>query len=129
MLKEVKILGCTYRVREVPVVSKAEFDKARIDYLTGEIVLDETMSEDIKEVALMHEIVHAICDLQGMSEIGTDECKVQSLAVAFRQVIKENGFSRGHEIVVTDKNGGLVADITVADSIVAEGYKVQIIEE
>ena len=41
----------------------------------------------------MHEIIHAVCDLQGLYDIGEDENKVQSLATALHQVFKDNAIS------------------------------------
>lgn len=87
------ILGVQYNVTEVPIVSRDEFRKGQIDYIKNEITIDESLPKESRDQVLMHEIIHAICDLQGLYDIGEDENKVQSLATALHQVFKDNAIS------------------------------------
>ena len=89
--RNIDILGIPYHVKEVPVVSKDELRMGEINYLTNEILIDETLTTDMKGLVLMHEIVHAICDLTGNYEIGGNEQAVQSIATALYYVITNNG--------------------------------------
>lgn len=87
------ILGVGFDVVEVPAISRDEFVKGQIDFVKNEIKIDEALTKESHDQTLMHEIIHAICDLQGLYDIGEDENKVQSLATALHQVFKDNAIS------------------------------------
>lgn len=87
------ILGVSFDVIKVPVISRDEFVKGQIDFVKNEIKIDEALTKEAHDQTLMHEIVHAICDLQGLYDIGENENKVQSLATALHQVFKDNAIS------------------------------------
>lgn len=88
-MKEINILGMTYRIEEVDCVNKFEPRKGEIDFMTNEIRIDKSLPIDLKEQVLTHEILHAVFDLLGMDELCEDENKVQSLATALHQVFSE----------------------------------------
>ena len=56
----IDILGIKYKTKEVECVSKDELRKGQINFLTNEILIDKTMSEQNKHITLMHEIIHGI---------------------------------------------------------------------
>ena len=84
-----KILGIEYEVEEVEVVNKTEPRLGEINYITNKILIDRSLPKDKKNQVLMHEIIHAICDLLGYDELGSDEEKVQGLATALHLVFSE----------------------------------------
>ena len=86
------VLGIRYKVREVPVVNKDEPRKGQINFLTNEILIDGSMPNDAKGQTLMHEIIHAICDLTGNYDIGENETAVQSLSTALYYFFTHNQF-------------------------------------
>ena len=86
MVKKIKILGVDFKVEEVECVSKEMLARGQINHLTCEIRIDKSMPEDAKKMTLMHEIMHAIFDLLGYSELEEDEEKVQGIAVALYQL-------------------------------------------
>lgn len=88
--KMLNILGLIYTVEEVECVSKDELRRGEINFLTNRIKIDKTMPRDLKNQVLMHEITHAIFDLLGYEDLCTDENKVQSIATALHQVIRDN---------------------------------------
>ena len=88
-MKEINILGMTYHVEEVDCVNKFEPRKGEINFMTNEIRIDKSLPKDLKEQTLLHEIIHAICDLLGMDESCEDETKVQGLATALHQVLSD----------------------------------------
>mgnify|MGYP000945350518 CR=1 FL=1 len=88
--KTINILGLIYTVEEVECVSKDELRRGEINFLTNRIKIDKTMPGDLKNQVLMHEIMHAIFDLLGYEDLCTDENKVQSIATALHQVLREN---------------------------------------
>ena len=73
-------------MKEVDVVNKFAPEKGEINFLTGEILIDKTMSAEIKNQTLMHEVLHGILDLLGYSELNEDEEKVQGIATALHQM-------------------------------------------
>lgn len=81
-MRQIKILGMTYKVDEVECVSKDEPLKGQINNLTHEILIDRSMPDDLKKQTLLHEILHAICDSLGLYSLGADEQAIQSLATA-----------------------------------------------
>lgn len=86
-MRQLNIMGVIFTIQEVDVVDKANPKKGEINYLTGEIKIDKNMPPTLKDQTLMHEIIHAICDLNGWYELGEDEEKVQGLATALHQVL------------------------------------------
>ncbi len=106
-MREIDILGIKYIVKEVECVSKNELNKGEIHYLTNEILIDKTMTDQNKSIVLIHEIIHAITDLMGMPNLCCDEEKVQGLATAFYYVITHNNilqFEKQVENVRCDKS-------------------------
>lgn len=90
MTKAVRILGLDYEIEEVECVSKEELRKGEINFLINRIRIDKSMPEDLKKQVLIHEMMHAIFDLLGFEDLCTDENKVQSIATALHQVIRDN---------------------------------------
>lgn len=90
MTKAVRILGLDYEIEEVECVSKEELRKGEINFLINRIRIDKSMPEDLKKQVLIHEMMHAIFDLLGLEDLCTDENKVQSIATALHQVIRDN---------------------------------------
>ncbi len=88
MVDKINILGAVYQIQEVEVVNKEEPRKGEIDFLTGVIKIDKNMPQELKEQVLMHEILHAVCDLLGYEKLCFDEKKVQGLATALHQIFK-----------------------------------------
>lgn len=88
MPETINILGIVYQIEEVEVVNKTEPRKGEIDFLAGVIRIDKNMPKELKEQTLMHEILHAVCDLLGYEKLCFDEKKVQGLATALHQIFK-----------------------------------------
>lgn len=93
------ILGVSYEVVEVPIVSRDEFLKGKIDFTANTIYIDENLTREAKNQVLMHEIIHAICDLLGFYGINDDESRVQGLATAIHQLFRDNDLSFRPKIV------------------------------
>lgn len=85
-MKKIDILGVVYTIEEVEVVNKAEPRRGEINFLTNEIRIDRNMPKCLKNQVLMHEVLHAVFDLLGLSELAEDEEKVQSIATALHQI-------------------------------------------
>lgn len=86
MKREINILGLVYTVKEVDIVNKFDPRKGEINYLSNEIRIDKSMPTDLKNQVLMHEILHAVFDLLGFSELAEDENMIQSIATALHHV-------------------------------------------
>lgn len=84
----IDIMGVPYTVREVPVIDKDTFTMGQINYVSQEILLDETLSAETKDVVLLHEVLHGICMFGGLSHISDDERAVQQLASALYSTFK-----------------------------------------
>lgn len=88
-MNSVNILGLTYKVNEVEVVSKEELRAGEINFLTQEIKIDKTLSVEKKNIALLHEVIHGICDQLHFEELSNNEQMVQGIAVALHQILKD----------------------------------------
>ena len=85
-ITKLNILGVEYALREVDCVSKYEPVRGQINHMSSEILLDRNLTDKMKTVTLLHEILHAICDLLGYDELGEDEAKISGLSTALHQV-------------------------------------------
>jgi len=88
--KSINILGIQYEVQEKPIISRDDARKGEIDFINCVISIDEALPADSKKQVLFHEVLHAVCDLLGLYDIGEDEHKVQALATGLHLVLKEN---------------------------------------
>lgn len=90
--KSISVCGLAFQIVEKPVVCKGDagITRGAIYLHEGVIEIDETMPDDRKAQVLIHELLHAICDVTGNSEINADEKAIQSIATALYCVIKEN---------------------------------------
>lgn len=86
---EIKILGLNYKLNYVDSISKEELRVGEIDYLNQEIRILKDMEQGIKDVTLIHEVLHAIFNQLGFEE-EQDEHLIQSLATSLYQVFIEN---------------------------------------
>ena len=91
-MKQINILGLTYEIHEVDVVNKSIPRAGEINFVEQVIKIDQTLSKDRKNVTLLHEIIHGICEQLHLNEIGDNEQMVQGLAVALHQILKD-GFT------------------------------------
>ena len=88
--KFLNILGVQYQIQEKAIISRDEARKGEIDYIHCIISIDEALPDDMKIQVLFHEVLHAVCDLLGLYEIGENEDKVQALATGLHLVLQEN---------------------------------------
>lgn len=86
--KKLKILGFDYKVIEKETVlldNEVCFGTHNFDYLTIEIGKD--YPDQLKQATLLHEILHAICQING---IEWEETQIEVLANGLYAVLKEN---------------------------------------
>jgi len=89
-LDEVKILGLTYAIERVPVVSRDDKLWGRIDYEDLTIKIDANMSEKRQAHTIAHEAIHGILGALGFREENENETLVQSLSTALCQCVTDN---------------------------------------
>lgn len=92
--EKITIAGITYTINEVEQESPELHYGGAIgycDYQKGLINLDKNLKEDVKEVTLVHELVHGVLhSLNLMNEnVIIDERFVESFAQLWYQVIKQ----------------------------------------
>lgn len=87
-MNTIEIMGVPYTIREVPVIDKDSLTLGQINYLTQEILIDETLAPERKKVVLLHEILHGICFATGLDQINEDERAVQQFATALYSTFK-----------------------------------------
>ena len=89
-LNTITVMGVDYDIEYVDVVNKEEPRFGEVDFFNSVIKIDNSLSEDMKQVTLIHEIIHCICLGLGFYEISEDETIVQSLSTALYDVWKSN---------------------------------------
>ena len=86
----IEIMGVPYTVKETQGINAdgEEFIMGQIDYIKQLILLDETMPPEMKQVTLLHEVLHGILMLMGQDAINDDEGFVTRLAAALYSTFK-----------------------------------------
>jgi hypothetical protein len=90
MTQTVNILGLTHKVEIVPNLSANWDTLGDISYNEQLIRLDAGLSEERRDVVLLHEIVHGILNGLRYTAENADEKLVQGLAIGLYQALKNN---------------------------------------
>jgi Zn-dependent peptidase ImmA (M78 family) len=85
--KKLDILGIEWKVEQAEVIDKDEDFMGRVYYLENLITLKKCLSEDMKQLGLLHEILHAISAHEHLS---LEENVVKHLANSLWQVLRDN---------------------------------------
>lgn len=88
--RSVKILGVNYEIVQVDYIEKGSERVGEINHPYTRIKLQNDLSNDQKERALMHEVTHGILALLGDWERHNDEEFVSRFSSALHQVMKDN---------------------------------------
>ncbi len=89
----VNIMGITYQVSEVPVVSKTEDLLGEIDYTAQTIRIDAELSPEKKGQVFMHELLHGAMESVGLDDWNQNENAVQSLAAVLYHTLSAQTIS------------------------------------
>lgn len=85
--EKIKILGIEYSIKRVPSISRDSYKAGQIDYENQEILILDTLKEDMYNTVLLHEIIHGALNHLGLVEESENENLVQGLAIAIHQVV------------------------------------------
>lgn len=88
--EKIKILNLTYEIKEVPIIDHDETTMGMVSHHDQVIYIKNNLTEERKEVVLIHEIIHSIFQQLEFTEENENEHLVQSLATAIYQVFKDN---------------------------------------
>ncbi len=91
--QSINIMGITYQVSEVPVVSKTEDLFGEIDYVAQTIRIDSGLSPEKKGQVFMHELLHGAMESIGLDEWNHDEGAIQSLAAVLYHTLSAQTIS------------------------------------
>ena len=87
MLNSVNICGIPHKITEKDdSFSLNELLLGRIDYTRCEIMINKNATDEIKQEALYHEIIHGILMHLGYDEENNDERFVRGLSNAINQI-------------------------------------------
>ncbi len=90
VVMKLRILGITYTVKEVSQINDDETLVGICRYQSAEILIKSGISEQDKNITLLHEIMHAILAQLGFDEENDDEKLIKSLSTALYLVLSEN---------------------------------------
>lgn len=86
MIKEFKLFGETYKVKELVKIDK-EDSMGEYDPFKNTVKVKKGLNQEQKEQALLHEQVHCILDNLGYYKLNDDESFVDSFAKALHQIL------------------------------------------
>ncbi|MFH5183125.1 ImmA/IrrE family metallo-endopeptidase [Paenibacillus sp. TAB 01] len=86
-----KIGGMYYKVQEEEKIQYRYEVLGQVDYLTGEIVVDNKLDINRKNQTIAHELLHGMLFEAGYKE--QDEDLVHRLGIVFYQFLKDNDLS------------------------------------
>lgn len=87
-MKEITICGIPYKIVPTKDVFDVDTHLGQINYITGEIRVNEKLQGEILYETLAHEIVHGILMYLGYEKESQDEQFVQALGNAINQTFK-----------------------------------------
>lgn len=90
-MEAVKIGGITYEVSKSPDLQGKSGEWGHIEYKTAQIVLDDSICEQVEDQTLIHEIVHGILVEAGY--VNHEEEQVDRIGKVLYQVLTDNDFS------------------------------------
>ena len=85
MRDTINICGIPFTIKEVneiPADVKGEIVHGEISHSRAEILLRESLPDELKQLALIHEWVHGILVMVGRTDLSDDEILVQNIALA-----------------------------------------------
>ena len=83
--KIINVCGIPYRVRVCKDNFSLDCHMGEITYATGEIRINQDMTEALQKAALIHEWLHGALVMLGFQEQSQDEQFVQAMAIAINQ--------------------------------------------
>ena len=89
---QIVICGIKYKIVCAETVNKEELERGEIDYMKCQILIDKTMPQDLQVQTLIHEVLHAVFDLTGNTELAADEKAVQGIATALYCILTQNRY-------------------------------------
>lgn len=90
-MESVKIGGLTYTVKKTHDLQGKNGNWGQIQYKNQEIVLDDSLSEQLEDQTLIHEITHGILVEAGY--VDHEEEQVDRIGKVLYQVLTDNDFS------------------------------------
>lgn len=90
IIDSITVMGVEFKIEYVDVVSKEAPTLGQVDYFTNTITIDKSLSDDMKRVTLLHELLHCVCWLLGLYELSENETTIQGLSSALYDVWKNN---------------------------------------
>lgn len=90
-MESVKIGGLTYLVRKTPDLQGKNGNWGQIQYKNQEIVLDDSLAEQLEDQTLIHEIVHGVLVEAGY--VDHEEEQVDRIGKVLYQLLTDNDFS------------------------------------
>lgn len=90
-MKQITICGIPYKIVPTKDVFDVDTHLGQINYITGEIRVNEKLQGEILYETLAHEIVHGILMYLGYEKESQDEQFVQALGNAINQTFKIKG--------------------------------------
>jgi len=91
MLEKVKIGGIEYNIEYIEIPEEdGAYAFAEIDHALARIQVNSVCNEQIQEVSILHEIVHAVLFNIGEQKLNGNEKFVECFTQAWYQVLRDN---------------------------------------
>jgi len=84
----VNIFGIPYKVERVPYIDREYYIVGKIKHESQKILILDSLSEELAEQTLLHEVIHGILMQLRRNEEHDDEPLVQGLAIGLHLYLK-----------------------------------------
>ena len=86
----IDLLGINYEIKDEEIVDEDINCLGMIDYKKQDIYIKKSLKTDLRNVTIIHEILHGILQHTGNDELNQDEDLINRLSTSIYQVFKNN---------------------------------------
>lgn len=90
-MKSIDICGINHKINEVEDLFNWDTHLGQINYSKAEILLNKDLPDDLKNQALIHEILHGIFTLTGYENLSQDETLIKTLSCELNRIFEIKG--------------------------------------
>ena len=87
----INICGIPFEIKEIneiPADIKGEIIHGEIHHSKSEILIRDSLPNELKQLALIHEWIHGVLVMIGRADLSDDEVLVQNVALAINQAFE-----------------------------------------
>lgn len=91
MTNNINICGINHKIEEYTDIFDCDTHFGQIDYATATIKINKDLPDDLKQLTLVHEILHGILTLTGYDDLSQDETLIKTLSCELNRIFDIKG--------------------------------------